>query len=91
MKPDIELNIDQLVLEGFSRNDAFAISQSVQTELHQLIEKGHLENTLTQDYHQQKKRLNTMSIRANSRPEGVGRQIAQSIFSGLSTNTANNQ
>ncbi|CAH8296370.1 hypothetical protein EV196_11153 [Mariniflexile fucanivorans] len=86
MKPNIELNIDQLVLEGFSRNEAYAITQSLQAELHQLIENGRLENTLTQEYHQQKMTLNPISTLANTRPEGVGRQIAQSIFSSLIQN-----
>ncbi|TXE07849.1 hypothetical protein ES711_10480 [Gelidibacter salicanalis] len=90
MKPNIELNIDQLVLEGFSRNEALAISQSIQTELHQMIKNGNLENTFTEDFNQRNMHVNAISTSSNSRPESVGRQIAQSIFNGLSTNNLNN-
>lgn len=92
MNPNIELNIDQLVLEGFTRNEAFTISQSLQTELYQLIENSSLQSTLTQSYHQRKMNVNAISASLNTRPEGIGREIAHSIFNGLSaTDTVNNK
>ena len=90
MKPAIELHIDQLVLDGFTRKESSIISHSMQSELHHLIENGHLENSFTQDSHQRNMHVNSITTQENMKPELVGQQIAQSIFYGLSTNNTDN-
>lgn len=91
MKPNIDLTIDQLVLEGFSQRDAFYIGQSVQSRLQQLMEVNHLGISFTNGIHHQELLTKPMNINITSRPEKVGNQIAQSIYNGLSTsnNTKN--
>jgi hypothetical protein len=91
VKPGIELNIDQLILEGFSRKEAYSISQSLKSELHRLIEKDRLENKFMQDHHQPTMTVNPIAAKPNTNSKNVGRQIAQSIFNGLSGNTVNNK
>lgn len=91
MKPNIELTIDKLVLEGFSRNEAFYIGQSVQAQLQHLIETNHSVNTFSENSQQRQLFTSPIQIKTTTRPENVGKQIAQSIYNGLSTNTTKKQ
>ena len=86
MKPNIELNIDELVLQGFSRNDAFYIGKAVEEELTRLIEAGELAAQFTQDTFLKRLEGKSFEFSASARPAKIGRQIARSIYSSISAN-----
>ena len=89
MNPNIELHIDQLVLRGFSRNDAHYIGQSMKAELHRLITDRGLPSTFHTDLHQGRINTKPLQLKQTSSPEHTGRQIANTIYGGLSINTNN--
>ena len=89
MKPNVELHIDHLILEGFSRNDAHYIGESVKIELQRLIMDRGLPASFNS--HTMNKNLTTppLTIKNSSPPEQIGSQIAHSIYSGFTVNTNN--
>ncbi len=76
-----QINIEKLVLHGFSERDAFYIRREVQSSLARLIETRGLDK----DKMNEGQRLSAPEIRvkSSSRPETTGREIARSIFNGL--------
>ncbi len=54
MKPNIALHIDQLVLQGFSGNDAHYIGKSIQVELQRLITARGIPDSYKNDLYQRR-------------------------------------
>jgi hypothetical protein len=80
--PAIELDIQELVLHGFSATDRFAIGDAVQRELERLItEQGvpGLAHSVSAD------RLDggVLSIAPGTRPHVIGAQVAARVHEGL--------
>lgn len=88
MNPNVELHIDQLILQGFSRNDAHYIGESMKAALQGLIANRGLPNTFQKNI--QLRNLNTspLQLKQTSSPEHIGRQIANSVYKEISINTA---
>ena len=76
-----EINIEKLVLHGFSERDAFYIRREVQRSLAWLIETRGLGKQ--QIGGGQNLSAPEIRIKPSSRPETTGREIARSIFNGL--------
>jgi hypothetical protein len=83
MTPDIELDIDELVLHGFAPGDRAGIAGAVQSELARLFAE-----------HGVPARLNTSSmiphldggsfpVAAGASPAGIGAQVARMVYGGL--------
>ena len=79
----INLNIDQLILHGFSRRDAFYISRALQQELTRLIEVSGLPPGFSNEQQFCRMDVGDFKITEGARPEVVGRQIAGRVYSGL--------
>jgi hypothetical protein len=76
-----EINIDKLVLHGFSERDAFYIRHEVQRSLSRLIEtRGLAHHQIGEGQHVSAPEIR---IKPASRPETTGREIARSIYNGL--------
>lgn len=82
MQPAVELEIEELVLHGFSASDRFAIGDAVQRELERLItEQGvpGLAHSVSTD------RLDggVLRIASGTRPQVIGAQLAQKVHEGF--------
>lgn len=79
---NIELHIDQLILHGFSRRDAFYIKQSLQQELSRMIQKDGLPTHFQNEAHTRRMDAGEFRIQASAKPEVIGRQIAGQVYGG---------
>lgn len=82
MQPAVELEIEELVLHGFSASDRFAIGDAVQQELERLItEQGvpGLAHSVSAD------RLDggVLRVAPGTRPHVIGAQLAARVHEGL--------
>ena len=76
-----QINIDKLILHGFSKREAFYIRQEVRRSLTRLIEIRGLSGQKISGV--QNFSAPEIRIKPSSRPETTGRQIAKSIYQGL--------
>jgi hypothetical protein len=83
MRPNIELEIDELVLHGFGAIDRETLGLVVQQELARLLADGGVSGGLGQGGEVSRLDGGTFSVAAGARAEVVGTQIAQSIYGGL--------
>lgn len=81
--PNIDLNIDQLILQGFSKRDAFYIGQAMRQELTRLIQESDLPPGFNANAHFARLNAGSITVAAGAKPEFVGRQIAASVYAGL--------
>ena len=84
MQPSvIELNIDELVLEGFAPSERYQIGEAVQIELVRILtEQGlHLTRNVEIEY------LNTNMIElpAQTQSQSTGARIARAVYTGLNS------
>jgi hypothetical protein len=84
MKPNnIQLHIENLVLHGFAPGDRDRIAAAVQQELTRLMTEQGLSATLTGGNSLERVDGGSFAMAANARAEGIGAQIAQSIYGGM--------
>ncbi|MEJ2003727.1 MAG: hypothetical protein P8X57_01915 [Cyclobacteriaceae bacterium] len=76
-----QINIEKLVLHGFSERDAFYVRREVQRSLARLIQSRGLDKD--QMISGQQLSAPEIRIKPSARPETTGREIARSIFNGL--------
>ncbi len=83
----IQLNIDELVLQGFSRNDAADLDKLIREELTSLIKKEGLPTSLrTGEKRSPQLAGKSFDISRNSNDsKSLGTHIAKSIYRILST------
>lgn len=79
---NIELNIDQLILQGFSRQDAFYISRALRQELTRMIQEGGLPAHFSNEAQTRRMDAGDFRIKAGAKPEGIGKQIATRVYGG---------
>lgn len=81
----IELNIDELVLDGFAPSERYRIADAVQSELARLLSEKGLNLTRGAEV----ERLNANAQGLNSRVQSAttGAQIARAVYDGLSSVT----
>lgn len=85
MKPNIELHIEQLMLNGFSRRDAFYIGRAMEQELHRLISEGGIPPNFSGELHLPSLKVSDIQLRKSFSPERIGSQIAGSVHQGFLT------
>lgn len=83
MKPNVEINIKELILQGFSPKDAYRIGQSLELELGRLIQEKGLPKSLSQEF-----RIDVLDggqLRAPLRGDAntIGTGIANSVYRSL--------
>lgn len=79
--PNVNLNIEELILHGFAHRDRHRIGEVLERELSRLIVEGGLPSSHTAL--DARDEANTIRVAANARPEVVGEQIAQAVYRGL--------
>ncbi len=83
MRPNIELEIDELVLHGFGAIDRDQIGLAVQQELSRLLADGGVPGALGQGGEVSRLDGGMFNVTAGAKAEVVGTQIAQSIYGGF--------
>jgi len=83
MGQNIEINIDELVLHGFSPGDRYRIGEAVELELTRLISEQGIPSSLSRGGEQTRMNGGTFNMSPNSRAELVGTQVAQSVYKGF--------
>jgi len=86
MKPrpyNIELHIEELVLHGFSPNDRHAIGEAVQRELTRLFVEQGVHGSLGRGFEADRVDGGAFNVKSGTKAEGIGGQVAQSVYSGL--------
>ncbi len=86
MKPkpyNIELHIEELVLHGFSPNDRHAIGEAVQRELTRLFAEQGVHSSLRRAFEADRVDGGVFHVKPGARAEGIGRQLGQTVYSGL--------
>lgn len=85
----IELAIEELVLYGFVAGDRYRICEALERELAQLIAKQGIPSNLNQSFNLDAIDGGSFQVKAGAKPEVIGIQLAQSIYSRLSTEFSN--
>lgn len=77
---DFELNIDELILTGFSRSNKDIITSAFQTELVRLFAENGIPQQFKNNVEMSQMDGGTFSFRKDSSVEGIGVQAANSVF-----------
>ena len=83
MRANVELNIEELVLHGFSPGDRLRIGDAVQRELVRLFAEQGVSQSLAQGSEAEKVDGGSFNFNMGSRPDIVGTQVARSVYGGL--------
>jgi hypothetical protein len=84
MKPvNLELNIDELVLHGFSPGDRYRIGDAMESELARLFSEKGTPPLLGQRSEFERLDGGTFEVEPGSRAEAIGVQVAQAVYGGL--------
>jgi ABC-type uncharacterized transport system YnjBCD ATPase subunit len=86
VKPDIEIHIDELTLDGFDLRDSARIGQAVEAELARLFALHAEPVSLLKNINYSKLDAGTLTFTAGSKATSFGNQIASSVFKGINTN-----
>jgi len=84
MKPkNIELNIEELVLHGFSPGDRYGIGEAVERELARLLADRGVPESLAEGGKIASVDGGAFEVAPGSRAEVVGAQVAKAVYGGL--------
>lgn len=83
MKPDIELHIDELVLQGFLPGNRHRIVQAVERELTRLFSEQGAPPSLSQGGSFDQWEGGTFTMAPNANATSIGTQIAQTVYTGF--------
>ena len=84
MKPrNIELNVEELVLHGFSPGDRYRIGEVVERELVHMIAERDLPSSLADGGKIDHLDGGAFEAAQGSRPEEIGLQVAQAVYRGV--------
>lgn len=83
MKQSIEINIDELILHGFSPADRFKIGNSLRSELAKLILENGMPAGISNGGDINGINGGTFQASKNMHARTVGTQIAKSIYGGM--------
>lgn len=88
MNQDIEVNIDELVLHGFSPADRLLIGQAVERELTLIFSEQGVHSSLVKNSNVPFLNGGSFQMKANASPGSIGNQIAGNVYSGLNSDKA---
>jgi hypothetical protein len=84
MKPkNIELNIEELVLHGFSPGDRYRISEAVEQELTRLLADRGVPQLLERGGAVAGIDGGAINVTTGTTAKGVGAQVARAVYGGL--------
>ena len=84
MKPkNIELNIEELVLHGFSPGDRYRIGEAVEQELTRLLADRGVPKSMEHGGEVASMDGGAFEVAPGSRPDVVGSQVARAVYGGL--------
>lgn len=81
--PNIELNIEELVLHGFQPGDRQRIGLAVQQELSRLFAEQGVPAGLSSGGAVPSLDAGAFNVAPGAKPDAVGQQIASTVYSGL--------
>jgi len=79
----IEVHIEELVLDGFDPRDRHRIADAVERELARLFAEQGVLGTLAEPAAIDRLDVGAFRVKPPSRPEKVGAQVAQAVYSSL--------
>ncbi|MEO6672191.1 MAG: hypothetical protein ABIN93_02065 [Ginsengibacter sp.] len=85
---NIEVNIDELVLHGFSPADRVLIGQAVEHELTSMFSQQGVPPSLIKNNNVPFLNGGSFQMKANTSPGSIGNQIAGTVYSGLNSDKA---
>ncbi len=83
MKPNVQVNIEELVLHGFDPGDRHRIGAAVERELARLFAEENLPSTFTQGGHVARLDGGAIQVAAGAPADRIGSQIAQAVYGGV--------
>ena len=84
MKPkNIELNIEELVLHGFSPGDRYRIGEAVEQELSRMLADRGVPQSLEYGLEIANMNGGAFEVAQGSRAQVVGAQVAKAVYGGL--------
>jgi hypothetical protein len=84
VKPDIDLQIEELVLHGFAPGDRYRIGEAVEHELARLFDEQGVPPSLVRGSGIERLDGGAFEVAHGSKSEVVGAQAARAIYGGLS-------
>ena len=81
---NLELNIEELHLIGFSPHERYRVSKAVKNELTRLLGEHGLRIGLNENAHVAQIDAGSFRLLAESKPEKVGGEIARSVYASIS-------
>ena len=84
MRPNIEVNIQELVLHGFDPSDRYRIGAAVERELARLLSEQDLPSAFAQGANIAHVNGGAIEVAAGAPADRVGSQIAQAVYGGVS-------
>jgi hypothetical protein len=79
-QPSIELQIEELVLDGFPPSDRYPIGEAVERQLAQLLGEQGIPSSLLLESATDEIRGATFKTPQNAKARAIGRQIAQAVY-----------
>jgi len=83
MDYNMEINIGKLILEGFPSHYRNRISNSIQHELIKIFRQEGIPESLMRNRDIDRINMKEMKVSSSHKPEMIGNQIAQTIYSAL--------
>jgi hypothetical protein len=89
MRQEININIEELVLEGFKASDKYAIADALERELESLLrEQGLTPGTHPSTLRMDRLNAGSITLHPGKRSTSFGSQLGRAIFASLKTSTA---
>jgi len=79
----VELHIEELVLHGFAAHDRHRIAAAMEVELTRLLSAEMKKGSLAKAAEIGNLNAGAIEVKAGSRPQDAGTQIARAVFRGL--------
>jgi len=83
MARNIEINIEELVLQGFDPGDRFVVGKALEQELTRLINEQDIPSGFSADREIPKVDAGTFRVSGDAKAGTIGIQTAKSVFNGL--------
>jgi len=90
-RPNVQLRIDQLTVEGVRHSDQHIFAASVQEGLQRLLNKSGMPRRLTAPIQRDQSQAPTIAIVAGARPQAIGQQGANAVYRSLVATSAGAQ
>ena len=83
MNKKVEINIEELVLNGFAPGDRYNIGKAIEQELARLFTEQGVPSILSKNRNFERLDAGAFNATTDSKAESIGNQTAKSIYKGL--------